>query len=245
MAVFFIFFNINILQAGTIQILGNSEVSDSPDAVSFTITVHSQCYPSINEAREANDQISTELFSSLNQLFPQKDKNNQISTHGGYTKPYNISYRPRDSDNPCKDTFQKITHLTVKTSHLDNFENLFNQVQDLAYQKSQPQKKISSAVSFTTMNQPNPQLSTEKYQALEKQAIALALENAKEKAEYLIKDQNIPALKMISINESFPNFSPTPMPHMAKSMMIAESSHAPIQFQDSVISKQLSVVFEY
>tara|TARA_R110002110_G_scaffold415839_1_gene657379 strand:- start:9498 stop:10262 length:765 start_codon:yes stop_codon:yes gene_type:complete len=238
--------NVTALQAGTIQVLGSSEVSHAPDSVSFTINIHAQCYDSIDGARQAADQKSSELFKDLNKLFPIKDKNNQISTHGGYTQPFHGGYRPRNAVAACENTFQKNTQITVKTSNLNNFEDLFNQTQDLAYRQSQPTSKVTDPITFVTMNQPNPQLSAEKYQRLEKQAIAMALQNAEDKAQYLIKGKNIPALKMIAVNESLPNNpGPIPMRNAMKSMAMMESTNAPIQFQDNIVRKQLSVIFEY
>lgn len=234
-------------QAGNIQVIGTGEVSQQPDALAFTINVEAKCYATPKEASQAADAVSEKLFKALQKLFPKKDDNNAITTHGGYTEAY-MHYAVRNNPKPCHNTFQKTVQLTVNSTEMANFEAVFNQVQDLVYSQTQPPGQITDSITFTTMNQPIPQLSFKKYQALEKQASRQALQDAEQKAQYILADRNAVDLRLIAVQESLPNMpGPMAMRHSpeAAMMMDAKAIQAPVQFKQITVRKQLSAEFSY
>lgn len=232
--------------AANIQVVGQGEAAHAPDSVSFTVNVESKCYATPQEASESADGVAEKLVNRLERLFPKKDKYNIISTHGGYTQAY-MHYSSGTHQRPCHNTFQKTIQITVQSDELAKFEQLFNQVQDMVYSETPPTGQVQNKITYTTMGQPRPQLSFEKYQSLEKQAARQALQNAEEKAQFVLGDRNTNQLQLITVQETLPSY-PTPMPmaHKAEAASLsASSSHAPVQFDNITVRKSLSAEFAY
>lgn len=234
--------------AGQITLVGHGEVFSPPDRVSFQVSISAQCYPTAKEASQAADQLASELFTALTQLFPKKENTQEVTTQGGYTQPF---YATQVGQNTyCQNTFQKDTQIMIKTDQIDKFESLFNQVQDLVYAKYSVNQinPVTKARAFTQMSQPYASLSTEKQQDLEKEALKKALHNAQEKAKEILADLNITQFSPAEISEIGIQ---TPIPMMKRMPMregmslMAASVEAPVSFGDSTLSKELTVIFEY
>lgn len=232
--------------AANIQVVGQGEASHAPDSVSFTVNIESKCYATPQEASESADGVAEKLVNRLEGLFPKKDKHNVISTHGGYTQAY-MHYSSGSHQRPCHNTFQKTIQITVKSDELAKFERLFNQVQDMVYSETPPTGQVQSKITYTTMGQPRPQLSFEKYQALEKQAARQALQNAEAKAQFVLGDRNTNDLQLIEVRETLPSYpTPAPMAHRAEAASLSASpSRAPVQFDNITVRKSLSAEFAY
>lgn len=237
----------SLLQASKIQVIGSGEIITKPDQVQFSIMIQSKCYATVQEASESSDKVANNLFQELNKIFPKKDERNQISTQGGFTQRFEAPQyqnRPRE----CENTFQKVTSISVMTTEIDRFENLFNQVQNVVYQNQAPKTEnmISKAITFVTMSEPTAMVSFQTNQQLETQALDKALKNAMEKAKQLVGDKAASSLKIVEIAESLPAPAPAPMRSMMRGMaMEMSASSAPISFENNRIEKSLSVIFEF
>ncbi|MCS5707316.1 SIMPL domain-containing protein [Candidatus Berkiella cookevillensis] len=233
--------------AGKIQVIGTGKTSSEPDSVELTLSIQAQCYPTVSEASNAADQKAAELYQKLNVLFPQKDNNNHITTQGGYTQLF-YGITPRNgTETACQNTFQKTTQISISTTKVDGFSELFNKVQDIAYQEaSMPIQAVQTQITFVTLNQPLPKLSFSKTRQLEISALENALQNAKEKASQLTKNEGATSLKLIEMYEAMQGQA---MPMMRSERMMsfanATSASAPVSFENSVIEKQIMATFEY
>ena len=234
------------LFAAKVQVVGTGEAISEPDQVSFSVNIQARCYPTLLEASNAADKLAEALFNQLNTLFPQKDKINQIATHGGYTQPY---YPPthRDTPSPCQNTFQKTTQIVITSTRLSDFEKQFNEVQNLVYNtySAANDGNVSEASAFVTLSQPTPALSFDKSLQLEMSALDAALENAKEKAEKLVANESAANLKLIEMHETLPQTQPIPMLRMESARFASSDSSAPIAFEQSRLEKQIEAIFEY
>lgn len=230
--------------AAKIQVIGTGETSSEPDYVELSLSIQAQCYPSVSEASDAADKKAAELYQKLNVLFPQKDTYNHVTTQGGYTQPFYGVTQRNNGEVICQNTFQKTTQILITTTKMDEFSVLFNKVQDIAYQEpSAPTQEVQTQISFVTLNQPMPKLSFSKTRQLEIKALQNALQNAKEKASHLTKNENAAALKLIEMYETTPG-QPMPMMRTERAMFQA-SAQAPVAFENSVIEKQILATFEY
>lgn len=232
--------------AGKIQVIGTGETTSKPDYVELTLSIQAQCYPTVSEASNAADQKAAELYQKLNVLFPQKDNDNYITTQGGYTQLfYGITAR-NGTETACQNTFQKTTQISINTTKVDGFSELFNKVQDIAYQETSiPTQAVQTKITFVTLDQPLPKLSFSKTRQLEITALQNAMQNAKEKANQLTQNEGDTNLKLVEMYEVMPGQA---MPMMRSDRMMAFASaaaSAPVAFENSIIEKQIMATFEY
>lgn len=240
-------FSSSALFAAKVQVLGLGETTHEPDVIQFSLNIQAKCYPTLAKASEAADTLANDLFKQLGTLFSTQNHYNQIITHGGYTQPYYGS-RHRNRENLCHNTYQKNTQIKVITTKVAQFENLFNQVQTLVYNKY-PQLQdnvMSQASAYVTISQPFTQISLEKRKQLEMQALEDALVNAKAKAQKLTENEGHNGLRLIELYETPSMMQPQPQySAMHQESFKAADASAPISFEQSVVRKQISVVFEY
>lgn len=241
-------FFIEPLYASRVQVIGNGQAFSKPNQIEFTITIQAKCYSTIDEASQSADKLTRHLFDELNKLFPKKDQYNQILTQGGYTLRSEYP-RYRDKPNECQNTFQKISTIRVLTNDLGNFETLFNSVQKMVYQDVPPpdENMISRAIVYSTISEPIATLSFDARQKLEFTALDSALKNAIDKATQLVGKSGAASLKIVEMNESLPTPPPPFGPMMMRAAAVESNTGpmAPISFDNEIIQKNLSVIFEY
>lgn len=231
-------------------LVGEGEVLGAPNTVTLTISVDSKCYSTPSDAREKNDQATRKIVDFLNTKIKKKDAYNAVVVNGGYTSNYQTYFR---NEIYCSDTFQKQTGILFKTQELENFEELFNEIQNVVYKEFERNAPsvIQQTISYVSMSNPQPSISSERQSQLEQQAMGLAFTDAKNKLKSLF-GANIQNLKMVRASEIPPD-SPvpiythksSPMAMMAGGMAPQEASAAPVQFDDLRVHKTIYFNFTF
>lgn len=229
-------------------IMGQGRVLSTPDYVELGIQVQSQCYSTPKEAREANDDAARKIVDFLNEKINGEGYYNKVISEGGFTQAYSTYHREKVL---CQNTFQKNTQIRIRTQKMDQFESLFDSIQKEVYKhfETQPRGLVESSVTFVTLSSPNPQISSEHQQKLERDAMGLALNDAKAKLKVMFAEQPITNLKISEVSEIAPE-APRPMPYMKSSpqmmaMDSAEGGSAPVQFDDQWIHKTVYFRFTF
>lgn len=232
--------------AAKIQVTGLGEITHEPDVVQVSLNVQAKCYPSLAKAAEAADTLAADLFKKITGMFPTNDRYNQVITHGGYTQPY-YPVRTRNTPSVCDNTYQKNVQIKIITTQLKDFERLFNQIQKLVYQEypQMNEGNIAEPALIVTLTEPTTQLSFERQKQLEMQALEDALVHAKEKAAQLTAQENSTQLKLVELFETAPNTMPFPRAVAASGLSFRAESSAPISFEQNLVQKQVTAIFEY
>ena len=230
-------------------IMGEGRVLSTPDYVELGIQVQSRCYSTPKEAREANDEAASKIIAYLNKQIQGEGFYNKVVSEGGYTQPYSTYHRNQVL---CENTFQKNNNIRIRTQQVSDFQGLFDGIQKEVYKhfETQPRGLIESAVTFVTMSAPSPQVSTERKNQLERDAMSIALKDAQSKLQIMFAEQPIKNLKITEISELQPH-QPPPMPMMRGVQMMsmdassAEAAPAPVQFDDQWIHKVVYFRFSF
>jgi uncharacterized protein YggE len=231
-------------------ITGVGHVKSSPDYIELNILIDSKCYASPNEARKVNDESARKIVDFLNEKIKKKDNYNTVISTGGYTQPYRTYYQDKYF---CEDTFQKQNNIIFRTQDLENFESLFNEIQNVVYKqlsRAAP-NVIEASISYATMSSPIAGISQELRSQLEQKSLALAFQDATAKLSALLKSNKIQNLKMTRASE-IPPIEPMPIyqKRMAAPMeMMAGGARAqdsaPVQFDEQDIDKTIYFQFTF
>lgn len=230
-------------------IMGEGRMLSTPDFVELGIEVQSRCYSTPKDAREANDEAASKIVSYLNKHIQGEGYYNKVISEGGYTQPYSTYHRDKVL---CENTFQKNNSIRIRTQQVEDFQALFDGIQKEVYKhfETQPRGLIESSVTYVTMTSPQPQMSTDRKDKLERDAMSLALKDAQAKLQVMFADQPIKNLKITEISELQPN-EPPPRPMMRNVQMMAmdasgaEAAPAPVQFDDQWIHKTIYFRFTF
>lgn len=235
--------------AAEAMLSGQGKVLSEPDYVSLNIQVQSKCYNTPKEAREANDKAARTVVDFLNKHVKEGGYYNKVITDGGYTNPFQVYHRDKIL---CENTFQKQNTITLRTQKIKEFEALYDDIQKEVYAQfsTQPRGMIESSVTFVTMSSPVPGISKEKHDALERQAMTMALNDAKGKLQALFSQVPVQNIKVIEVSEMPIQPPPRPMQKSygaEASMMMAsdEAVRAPVQFDETWIHKQVYFRFTF
>jgi uncharacterized protein YggE len=228
---------------------GQGQVLSAPDYVELTILVDSKCYGSVDEARKINDTATRKIVDFLNDKLEKKDTYNAVTSYGGYTLPYQTYYQDKYF---CQDTFQKQNTIVFRTQNIKQFEGLFEEIQNMVY-KQFPRNApavVESAISYVTMSNPTPGISTALRTALEQKAIALALHDATAKLSALMGTNKIQNLKISHVSELPPDeikpfFREMAPMAMASGRMEKSGNSAPVQFDEQNINKIIYFKFTF
>lgn len=235
--------------------VGTGTVSSTPDYVELSIYVNSECYKSTSLARQATDNVASEIVNFLKMRIKNTgDFKNKIITNGGYTQPFSkYINNQHGSRQVCLGTFQKRTTITIRTSDVANFSELFDEIQDLVYSSyKQSAPNVDEPVNYVTLDAPQTRITRENNAILEKTALGLALKNAKER---LFAAFGCEPLRVEIIDMSETQASQTPQTHSyAPKMMRAMAmdsgggqmeAAAPIEFDALLVSKNIYVKFSF
>lgn len=244
----------NVL-AGQATFSGTGRVESRPDYVQLMVTVKSECHPTPSEARGAADSEAARIFDFLKSNINENNDFDGVFSNGGYTQPFSKYVRKgNQSHQVCVDTFQKTTTITMKTSKIEEFSELFDGIQEFVFDNFTPQAKSNqsdSPLTYVTLGQPQPRLKQQIRSEREKEAIRLAVKDAKEKFEMTHDLCQITRTQIVRISEpGLPR--PQPIAHYGKRMAMAadmafaeSSSPAPVEFDVHTVSKTLIVDFEF
>lgn len=168
----------------TTKFVGEGRLSHEAEFVELDIRITSQCYATPLEAVTATDATVAEVMKLLEaKIDPSNDKDGVFS-RGGYTEPFS-RYDSASGRRWCQGTFQKSSTVVLKTSKLDTFSQDFAEIQAIIFTTmSEPSDpKSEQGVTFASVGTPDPQLYYETREQLEQDALADALDNARQKFE--------------------------------------------------------------
>lgn len=163
--------------------VGEGRLSHPPEFVELTVTVHAECYPTPIEAVKAADGAVSRVMTLLKAKLDPDNPKDGILASGGYTEPY--YRRLRNGGVVCEGTFQKTAQVVMKTSKVATFPKDFADIQNIVLTTMSNSADPSSrqGVTYAKLGTPTPQLYYETRERLEQEALADALENARQKFE--------------------------------------------------------------
>jgi uncharacterized protein YggE len=234
------------------EFTGVGQVKTKPDFIKVTFVVQSECYPAPLEATNATDEVVKKIDNYLQKLKNKGDEHFKILVDGGYTSTFSRWHKDREL---CRNTFQKTTEVKLKISASDGFDKTFAQMQNYALQNFEEGLSgnlIETPRTFVRINMPEPKLTPAHNRELEKEALNLAMLDAKARFKAATQSCKEHPWKVLSIKEESTSFEPAPRNYQYASARIVavgspsdESNSAPIRFDDMSIEKRLSVTFEF
>lgn len=229
---------------------GEGLVKAPADFISLVITVHSDCQPSPTDAQSSTDLVVKKIDEYLRKLKTKGDKHFKILVDGGFTTTYSRWHRNREV---CRNTFQKNTNITLKMAARNDFDKIFSDIQNyvLAHFEQMGLDELELARTYVTVGLPNPEVTREHRLTLEREAIDLALRDAKANFKAAIKSCEPHRWKVHSIKEGG-GIEPSPRPfhYLAKfarsgSVPAPMDTVAPVRFDLLEITKNLLVTFQF
>ena len=142
-------------------------------------------------------------------------------------------------------SFRKINSIGFKTHDVEGFAKTFADLQDHLYALGMDTNpsRTEAPVSYLEIGEPMPGLSPSTYRSLERQALNLALQDAKEKFQSTLSLAGIDKYKIVNYYESAPG--PQFGRDESRKVSAPASGEAPVEFASLLVSKHLHVRFEY
>jgi uncharacterized protein YggE len=233
--------------AGEAVVQGTGRVSAKPDYVTVTINVSAECYGTPAEASSAADSLASSVFTFLKgRINTNEGAQDDLISNGGYTQPYERYTTDENgrSKRECKDTFQKQNAITLKSSNIEGFSKLFDEIQSMVYGQFAAKGDGQSTV-YATINQPTTHLFHATKDAAEKLARAKAVQNAVEQFEAMFIEQcAVTSYQITGLGE--PEAGVRPMPYESRALAAAGGdTGAPIQFDLEWINAGVTVKFSF
>jgi hypothetical protein len=168
-----------LAHAGKSTFSGTGSASAPAEEVSVRFSVESECYPTAQEAQEANDQIVGHIQEYLETLINRQNGVDQIICNGGNTSTFErtilVDGKPVTV---CQNTFKKTTEITL-TTKVDGFSQVFATVQDkILANFGNSGSKEAKASSFVEIGKPSGDVCQKTHTKLKCQAFENATKNA-------------------------------------------------------------------
>ena len=230
---------------------GKGLAKSPPDFISLTISVHSTCQPSPRDAQVSTDAVVKEINDYLQKLKSAGDKYFKILVDGGFTSAYSRLFKNREF---CRNTFQKVTNITLNLAMRSDFDAIFSDLQTyLLSQFDQSLTGDDSEISqtYVSINAPQATITHHHRILLEREALDLALRDAKANFKAAIKSCAQHPWKVFSIREEGGGHQPIfRAVSYARAPMQNDSAAqgeliAPISFDLIEVTKNLTVTFQF
>jgi len=143
-------------QAGTKIVTASGTVEHKPEFAKVTITVISECYPTAQEAHQANKAAAIEAKKNLANLLQNEGEFDKITVSPGTTSKFerNNYGRGNQEETTCKNTWQQRTTITFQTGRLEGFSETFSALQtDML--KSETGTRIDEKTTYTEIGSPS------------------------------------------------------------------------------------------
>lgn len=228
-------------EENTISVSGTAEVNSAPDVAEFSFTVKETSKTN----KEAQDVISEKVASILDGLQELGVEEKDIKTQSYTIYPkYEYVQVKREEDIALDGTiyFPGNNRKRVQTG-FDVSQNVSLKLRD--FDKVGSVLELLAETGIENLNGPNFQIDNP--EALEEEARAAAIKDAKEKAKRLAKDLDVRLGKVVSFNENGGGYFPQPM--YARGLEYAafdmvESKAAPeLPVGENTISANVSIVY--
>jgi uncharacterized protein YggE len=230
-----------IAQAGEATLTGYGELQVEPEFVNVSVTVTSECFPAAMAVSTVNDEVANKVLAVLKSVATASG--DEVTASGGFVKRY-TGYNSRRNEAVCINTFRKENRLTIKTHAVADFPQMFALLQDRIYELGMvtDSNGIEKPTSFLEIGLPVAGLSLASQKVYEKNVMALAIQDAKEKFEATLALVGINSYKIINYSESS-----LPVSYVGDESRkaIGGQASAPVEFGKLTISKTLSVRFEF
>lgn len=232
------------------EFVGIGEVKSSPDFIEVNFSVQSECYESPQEAQSATDEVVKKIDEYLQQYKDAEDEHFKVLVNGGYTSSFSKWHKDREI---CRNTFQKSTDISFRIGAKDDFSKLFSDLQSYTlknFEQAVNGQFFDSARTFVRINMPAPRITKEHRLSLAKQALQLAMLDAKSRFKATMESCKEHPWKVLEIKEeggSNEDYIAARSNHMqAKAVgFAADASPAPVRFDDLEIEKRLRVSFSF
>lgn len=178
---------------------GTGKVKRAPEFATFTLTVKSECYKTLDEAVSANDEKVAFIQSYLQRFIDKSRPNDAVYTDGGSASRFKrvIGYGDK-AKTECERTWQKTTEISFSTGDMVNFSRTYNHIQATAYREfgmvdgesglesdsddsdSESEKQSTEkGITFATISQaPRAHLTDETLALMDNEAVELAAKDA-------------------------------------------------------------------
>lgn len=229
--------------AGEATLTGYGEVVAPPEFVTVSVRVTSECYNSALNVSKANDDVASKVLEILKSM-ADTGKGDQVTASGGYVQRY-TGYSPTSNQQICVNHFRKINTLTFKTTALEHFAHTFAMLQDELYKLGMDTVPASREIptNYLEINEPVVGISADRHKALERQALTMALQDAKDKFEATLVLAAVDKYKIVNYSENA--IPPRYQADESRKAIGAPGAPAPIEFGNLTITKFLNVRFEY
>lgn len=232
------------------EFVGIGEVKSLPDFINVNFTVQSECYQSPQEAQNATDAVVAKIDDYLHQFKDESDEHFKVLVNGGYTSSFS---RWHENQEFCRNTFQKSTEITFRIGARDDFNKTFSDLQSYTlknFTQDVTGAFFDSARTFVRIGMPAPQLTKEHHFTLERQALNLAMLDAKARFKASLESCKSHPWKVLEIKEEGGDeyVAPRSFHFSAKAAsagFVQETNPAPVRFDDLRIEKRLKVSFSF
>ncbi|MEY4615345.1 MAG: hypothetical protein RJB66_305 [Pseudomonadota bacterium] len=228
--------------AGEATLSGYSEMYVPAEFVSVSVRVTSECYVSAQGVSVANDEVASKVLQVLKSL-AVTSAGDEVKATGGFVQRY-TGYNPTTGKNICINNFRKMNQIVFKSKDITNFPGRFAEIQDRLYSlgmETDP-NHLEKPTSFLEIGEPGVGISLAQRQEFENQALVLALNDAKEKFEKTLSIAGIDKYKIINYTDG--GIIPRRIDDDAR-RSVAAPPPAPVELADILISKSVTVRFEY
>lgn len=166
-------------QAGTKIVTASGTVTHEPQFAKVTITVISECYPTAQEAHQANKVAAIEAKKNLECLLQDEGEFDKITVSPGTTSKFqrNNYGRGGQEETTCKNTWQQRTTITFQTGRLVGFSETFASLQSGAL-KLETVTRMDEATTYTEIGAPSYDVCSKIRAEMSVQAKALAYKAA-------------------------------------------------------------------
>lgn len=232
------------------EFVGLGRIKAQPDFIQVLFTIQSECYLSPIEAQQGTDLIVKKIDSYLQALKNNNDQYFKVLVDGGYTNSFSRWYNNREL---CRNTFQKSTELSLRITASNDFDKIFAAMQSYTL-KNFEQDFIGlgdeNPRTYVRISVPSLQLTPEHRRDLERQAINLAMLDAKANFRAAMTSCRTHQWKVLRIKEDgFMSYEPPRSSYVAMKMTSNANENvdmaAPIRFDDLKVEKRLSVSFGF
>lgn len=168
----------------TTQLIGEGRLFAAPDYVELVVTVHAECFAQPQQASEAADAAVAKVIGVLRAATNSDNPGDGVIAKGGLTKPFE---RYRGGATSCRNTFQKVSTVVMKSSKVREFPSAFARIQKEILSGALKKPITGKAMTFATMGEPTGRLNYAHRERLEQRALGEALQSAKAKFAQISK----------------------------------------------------------
>jgi uncharacterized protein YggE len=243
------------------EFVGTGRIKTSADFITIALSVHSDCQTSPIDAQTATDEVVTRIYKFFKTLKTNDAQHYKVLIDGGISMPYSRFQRitqkqigqPVDRE-ICRNTFQKVTNITLKLDLQKGFHRVFADIQDHVlknFEQRPANDDFEGPRTYVTMATPFPEITQTHRDTLEKDALDLAVKDAKENFKAATRSCEPHRWKIHSIKESgaqdivFPRRGYGAAAMMQNDNASQQQEAAPLRFDHIEVAKSVTVTFKF